>query len=165
MTNAQRPIVNQRLYFCRLHLGYLCEQLDKQQTARAVLEQSLGESIVLHLMLAYRAYLQEIAAAYTIPVTEFATSQALITALSDHQQQSAEAMELSALERDGWLCDLFARYQTLGAPASRSRSQSGSGIAVTQIEQSDTLDASLCEYYFQSLSELIDSQRARLEEW
>ena len=50
MANAQRPVVNQRLYFSRLHIDWLSQQLANEEIAKSVLEQSLGESAVFHLI-------------------------------------------------------------------------------------------------------------------
>ena len=167
MANEQRPIVNQRLYFCRLHLEYLAVELDRQQTPKVVVEQSLGESIVLHLVLAYRAYLREIAIAYAIPGAAYTTASDLIAALYQSCQQSAEAKELAALEQDGWLCELLTRYCALGSveAEAKDRPASASGITVMQIDDKQPLDLALCRHYLQSLNELIENQRSRLEEW
>ncbi len=167
MANEQRPIVNQRLYFCRLHLEYLFAELEKQRTAKVIVEQSLGESIVLHLVLTYRAYLLEIAAAYTVPLSTFCSASELMAALSHHNHPSAEAQELLALEQDGWLHELLLRYRELGGARNlpRANRSPAQNLVVTHVDSHQVLDAEQCRFYLQSLSELIENQRTRLEEW
>ena len=169
MANAQRPIVNQRLYFCRLHLDWLSQELAREDLPQSVLEQSLGESLLFHLMMAYRAYLQEIAVAYSTPVHDVHNAQQLLTRLESNGYTSAEASELKGLEEaESWLAELFQRYRSVGSlqraaavirPQSLAREQhctEGTTGPLTNTE---------CQGYFQALTAVIDNQRSRLEEW
>lgn len=166
MANEQRPEVNQRLYFCRLHLGFMSSEFEKQKIARTVVEQALAESTVLHLMLAYRAYLREIAMANGIAAEKMAGAQELIAVLSGQGHQAAEADELLALEQDGWLGELLLLYQGLAdqAPAS-PHSGSAQGIALTQLASEERPTFERCQQYFNRLTDIIENQRTRMEEW
>lgn len=175
MANEQSSIVNQRLYFCGIHLDCLSSALKAQKTPKVVVQQSLGESIVLHLMLTYRAYLQEIALAYNVSNAttqqSFDTSSELVEFLSGQDCQSAEAQELLMLEdNDSWLTQLLLKYHQLGNSqfASMSRARTGQPdqqFTLAQIDNEQSLDLETCEYYFHQLKAVIENQRTRLEEW
>lgn len=167
MANAQRPVVNQRLYFVRLHIEWLAEQLANQQIAKSVLEQSLTESALFHLIKTYQAYLAEIATAYTVPLTNFHDARDLLVAIEAGQQHSAEALELRELESsDSWLNKLQRQYKAIG-PVHRTgiRSKNSEIVAFSTPESDGTSDLEAIKQYWQQLSTLIESQRARLEEW
>lgn len=167
MANLQRPLVNQRLYFCRLHLQWLEAQLSEQQLPRQLLERSLGESILLHLVLAYRAYLSEIAEAYAVKEQSFLNADELIAALAVAGFESAEAKELSLLESaDRWLGRLLMQFSGISR-LDMSVKQNRSASVITSVEQHQEQDFSYLYLsdYFLYLSDLIENQRSRLEEW
>ena len=166
MANAQRPIVNQRLYFCRLHLDWLSEQLAQQRIAKSVLQQCLGESVQFHLVLAYRAYLAEIAVAYNLSSINFADASDLAADLSAQGLESAEAKELQQLESAGWLSELLAYHRSIGplqAPVRQPRASQV--ISFADVSADGVLDLACCQSYYQSLNQIIENQRERLEEW
>ncbi|MEE8059090.1 MAG: DUF6586 family protein [Pseudomonadales bacterium] len=166
MANAQRPIVIQRLYFCRLHLEWWSAELARQETPKAIIEQSLGESTLFHLVMAYRAYLQEIATAYTVPAIDYVNAGDLIATLSAQGYDSAEARELAALEVGmGWLAGLLTQYSALGPLRGPTAVSSLQVISASQVNNTDPIGLEDCRDYFQALSEIIDNQRTRLEEW
>jgi hypothetical protein len=167
MANSYRPIVNQRLYFCRLHLQMLAEQLAEQQVAKPVLEQALGESVLFHLVLTYRAYMAEIALAYAVDLQPPENAGQLITLLADQGYESAEAQELLAVESDGlWLGELLQQYSELGPVQANIRPRTAATlISATESASSWGFSLSVLQSYFDALSEIIDNQRARLEEW
>ncbi|WP_339339038.1 DUF6586 family protein [uncultured Oceanicoccus sp.] len=167
MANAQRPVVNQRLYFVGLHIEWLAEQLANQMIAKTVLEQSLGESVLFHLIKTYQAYLAEIAAAYTVPLTDFTNAKQLLELLEVEGRQSSEALELYELEAaDSWLNKLQRQYHSIG-PVDRSGtgSQNSQIVAISNSDNRNTLDLESIKHYWQQLTAIIDNQRERLEEW
>lgn len=167
MNNQQRPRVNQRLYFCRLHLDWLDEQLQRQELAKQLVEQALGESIIHHLLLTYRAFLEEIAASYNLAPQSFNTASKLIDALVDDQQASAEAQEWLLLEKESsswlsWLKQLYGVQNVV--PASNFR-QSPDEIVFRELNAAQTVDLALLEGFYQALNEVINRQRNQLQEW
>ena len=167
MANSQRPIVNQRLYFCRLHLQWLEQQLEGEEIPRRVLEQSLGESILFHLVVAYRAYLAEIATAYTASSSaSFSDASELVAALEAQGYSSAEARELQQLEQgNSWLAELLSGYQTLGGVEQSVKSSAPQMITAFEVDASQKIDLDSASDYFQALNAVIENQRSRLEEW
>jgi len=167
MANSQRPLVNQRLYYCRLHLQWLTAELDKQSLPKAVLEQALGGSTLVHLVLAYRAYLQEIAEAYNVPLSSFQSVTDLNAMLVLQNTGCAEANELVELEQRGWLKELLLQYQAINElrPPQHLGASSVQPIMVTQVANESSSSLSDCSRFYTQLSELIDNQRTRLEEW
>lgn len=163
MSNQQRAVVNQRLYFCQLHLGWLEAQLLKQDIPLRVVEQSLGESMLFHLVLCYRAYLSEVATAYGYPVDNLTHAGQLIDHLSVQQLRSGEAIELSGLElSDSWLSALLSQYEQLGPVNLALSSTDIKTISVSPVLE---LDSNVLRNYFNLLNEVIENQRTRLEEW
>ena len=167
MVNVQRPIVNQRLYYCRLHLQWLAEQLDLQLIPKSLLLQSLGESVIYHLVLAYRAYLSEIATAYALPASSLDSAAELVMALAAKNSESAEAAELQLLEISPcWLTDLLACFQSPSVVhGAKTKLGTATMISLTEIDSSQDLSLNKFEYYLKQLNELISEQRTRLEEW
>ena len=166
MANSQRPVVNQRLYFCCLHLQWLQQQLAEQDVPKLVLEQSLGESTILHLAMAYRAYLTEIAIAYTSStLSSFDNASALLEFLEAQGYESAEAKELQQLEQGGWLAELLVRYHRLGNEIRAAKPAAVQSIAVAELDSSGAISLDSLSHCFQQLGAVIDNQRARLEEW
>ncbi len=167
MANAQRPVVNQRLYFCRLHIDWLAEQLSHQEIAKSVLEQSLGESALFHLIKTYQAYLAEIATAYSLALADFSDAKDLLEAMEQAEQYSAEALELRELESSpSWLNQLQAQYAAIGPIHQVTNSAKNSQIvAFSSPDTGGTIALETIELYWQQLSAVVENQRARLEEW
>jgi hypothetical protein len=164
MSNAQTAQVNQRLYFARLHLQWLQQALDQQQVAAKVVEQSLSESCLMHLVLAYRAYLAELAEAYSLSGASFDDAEALIEALAGIHKESAEAREIQLLEEGGWLGEMCQRYTQLGASSMAAIATTNAGV-IPVLQVSQQLNAESCQHYLESLQKLVESHRSQLEEW
>ena len=167
MANTLRPIVNQRLYFASLHLGWLDEQLRRQQVAGNILEQALGESIVLHLVMAYRSYLRELAQSYQAVLPAPGSAVELAQFLAQAGTESAECHELAALEqRDSWLSKLLAQFHSLGDDNNQpDRQPQQSGAIPLRVVAEDALSLESLTAAHGALRDLIEQQRMRLEEW
>ena len=172
MASQLRPIVNQRLYFARLHCDWIAQEQDKQQLPKRVIEQSLGESVIFHLVMAYRAYLSEVGEAYLQPQRAYSSALELLQFFSEQKVESAQVSELALLEGrsepDGWLRDLLALHMqsvnsahTLPAVAVNSRNT----LAITLTDQADELSLERGLHFHHCLSVLIETQRLCLEEW
>ncbi len=172
MANQLRPIVNQRLYFARLHCDWIAQEQKRQQLPKRVIEQSLGESVVMHLMLAYRAYLSELAEAYSHPQQAYTSAVELMASLADKAVESGEVSELACLERDGegknWLNSLFTLYQQSTDDPQRLPSvttKAVNTIAVAVGHQQNELNLDTCVHLYDCLSAVVENQRLCLEEW
>ena len=172
MANPYRSLVNQRLYFCSLHIEWLGDQIADQAIARAVAEQALGESIVFHLIQAYQCYLSEIASSYSIDADNLQTAEQLVGLLAGNKQSSAEAQELLACEApESWLGKLIQQHHMLGSVQMSNQTpntkRSLPSAMISAVEVDATLDFSLerLQTYLKNLKAIIENQRSRLEEW
>lgn len=168
MSNSQRATVNERLYFCRIHLDSLRHEIAREEVGRLTLESAFAESVLLHLRRAYEAYLSEIAEAYNVSGAGFHDAAQLVASLGAASSHSAEAQECLNLESGAsWLAEILdfdsaatlLRSQVQQQPVQNPShnllaSKVSSGISLGELES-----------YFNSLSALIESQRQRLEEW
>lgn len=167
MTNPLRARVNQRLYFCQLHLQWMQRALDEQQVPRRVIDQALGESVVLHLITAYRHYLSELAHAYGLSGETPQSTAQCAAALAAAGKTSAECEELIALEQaDSWLAALLQLNADLGSIEGRPAVESApqAAIRMQSVEDNPLALQPLIAIY-DGLQALIDNQRTRLEEW
>ena len=168
MPVVQRAVVNQRLYFCRLHVDWFSEQVDKEQVPRRIIEQSLGGSLIFHLVMAYKAYLSEIAESCSVPDAMLNDAAQLITLLENESHICAAATELSSLENSkNWLSSLLARYEQQSSSfIDLSNTKTSSGIQLVDVDDNlGTLDVVAGKALFDSLRALIERQRIQLEEW
>lgn len=171
MSNTQRPVVNQRLYFCRLHLDWLESELSLQVLPKALLEQSLGESLLFHLVLAYRAYLLEIAQACSVQPQPLYSARQLLTVLERQEHYSGEASELAELESGpSWLSGLLGHYEALDSshspePSLPSAGKAAGDIPLSQLEGGEGIAIGQAREYLDALNKTIENQRLRLEEW
>lgn len=168
MANTYRSLVNQRLYFCSLHIEWLNDQIAHQKIAKSVAEQALGESIVFHLIQAYQNYLSEIASSYSIEVDGLQNAEQLVDLLTTNKQSSAEAQELLACEAEGsWLGELIQQYRTIGPIQSPKIKPLRSSTMISALEVDTTLDFNVERLtdYFKNLTGIVENQRSRLEEW
>lgn len=165
MENPQRPLVNQRLYYCRLHIKWMEQALEKGEITRNVIEQSLSESVLFHLVKTYQCYLAEIATAYGSPCDCLGDVTSLDQLLSQQQLESAEAREISELEASGWLRELLEAYKAIPTATSATKSPlNPQTIPTIQVQQSSAgLEQS--RFLLESMEGLIENQRDRLEEW
>ncbi len=164
MANKQRAMVNQRLYFSRLHLQWLERELASEQLPANIVEQALGESLLFHLQSAYRTYLLELAESYVLYPDSLERAVKLQELLAEQGKSAAEVEQLCQLERGpSWLSPLLS---ALDRSVPLSHPGSGQGIAVVHVSSADS--ASLLETgrrCLAGLSELIEQQRGQLEEW
>ncbi len=168
MTNPQRASVNQRLYFCRLHLDMLQNELKSEQIPKHILEQSLGESILLHLVLTYRAYLREICYAYTSRTGQFNNVHSLEVFISAQGQRSAEVEELLNLENgSSWLSKLLWEFENLESEESAVAKPSKVNLISIRVEDEadQLLSFDALHATYQHLATIIENQRSTMEEW
>ncbi|MGK0500271.1 MAG: hypothetical protein ACJAYG_001920 [Oceanicoccus sp.] len=172
MANSQSRIVNQRLYFCRLHLQWLDQQLQLQMLPKALLEQSLAESALFHLQMAYRAYLLEIAEAYNLKPDSIKSVEQLMACIGEQQLRSAEAYEIEQLaqQAESWLSSMLQVYAQLdedsvSLPQQGYQQANMINISPVQAVGSCELSAELVHNCHQQLTALIENQRLRLQEW
>lgn len=166
MANAERANVNQRLYYAKLLLEAQRQKLDEQELPRHVAERAFGEAAVLHLILAYRRYLSELAVAYQLAGGEFDTARSLARTLEAEGAESGECAELLALERGpSWLSSLLGAYLCLGGPESTRLAGYDASVISTINSDDSQFSFEHLESAFQALQAVIESQRARLEEW
>lgn len=165
MANSQRPTVNQQLYFCRLHIDWLSQELDKDILPKAIVEGALGKSTILQLQATYRCYLKEIGEAYNAPDNNYQSAQHLIEVLKGLGLESSEASELFDLESNDWLHELIGFRQHAIVTASKQSLPRVDYIAVIQNEVELITSLNSCKNIFHALSQLIENQRTRLEEW
>lgn len=162
MANQQRPIVNQRLYFSRLHLQWLQRELAGGELAAATVEQALGESLLFHLYRCYQAYLLELAESYGLYPASIDNATSFMALLDAQGKSSAEANELCALESsNSWLAAMLASATSAVLPGNSPATNAT--IAVVQVGA-----VGFCECgqkYLDKLSALIENQRGQLEEW
>lgn len=165
MASAKRPLVNQRLYYARLHRDWLQEKLDEQQHPKAIVEQALGESLVMHLVMAYRVYLQEVAEAYQLD-TDAERAQQLSEQMTIQGISSAECEELCALESgQEWLARLLKLYKGIGEAEEPVKNHPSASAIQLQVVDSQTFNAPELLQLYHNLQALIDKQRGCLEEW
>lgn len=167
MANPLTAKVNQRLYFSQLHLQWMQRAIDEQQIPRHIVDQAMGESVVLHLMTTYRYYLSELAQAYGLSGESPGSAAQCATILAAAGKTSAECEELIALEEaDSWLASLAQLYGRLdsveGHVASAQAPQAS--LRVHSVDDTPLALAPLIAIY-EALKALIDNQRTRLEEW
>ena len=168
MANRQCAIVNQRLYFCRLHIDWLQQEVQLQKLPRHIVEQSLGESVLCHLVLTYRAYLIELFEAYTSSSIKLVDATELIDQLALHNMHSAEAREMQLLEvHEDWLGQMLLQFESLGpVEAVRNASSSPQAIAFAEVDaSSQDFSVERLQMYFDNLNALISHHRAHSQEW
>ena len=168
MTYSQQAIVNQRLYFCRLHIDWLEQKLQQQDLPKHVLQQSLGESIIFHLVLAYQAYLSELYQAYTTLSCAVLSAHELIGQLGQKNMQSAEARECLLLEsNEQWLGQLLEQFQTLGPVETKRVSNTApQSIAFSEVDINDpSFNVQRLKSYLDHLNTLINNHRSHIQEW
>lgn len=167
MDNTARPQVNQRLYFAALHLDTQERLVAEQQLPRRVIEQAFGESIVMHLVLAYRHYLGELAEAYAVTCSAPQRAADLQQAISAAGKAAAECQELAALEQPGhWLHTLQQAFAALGTVPTSAAAVPRSGDTIPLQPVAGALpDTQQLRQLYTELQAVIDNQRTRLQEW
>ena len=162
MNKQQRAATNERLYCCRLLLDWYRQQVDSQVLSLRILEMACGESLRLHIMAAYSAYLVELSVTYNGPQEVFNNA----TQLNKTPIHCAELNELLVLEADDtWLSRLLcSKTSELVSPTSFP-----AGGGDISLLQSGSLQSSLSidelQLCYHSLKKLIDTHRSHSEEW
>ncbi len=157
--------VNERLYYCRLHLDWFDREVERAVLPRRVIEGALGDSAFHHLLLAYRAYLAEIASDNGLPAPALVDASGLIAALAAIGRESAEASHLNQLESSSSWLSTIIRFdrQPPQPPASSVTLVKGDIPLLQQSDRQSVRDEA--EHCLTELQALIDSQRGCLEEW
>lgn len=140
--------------------------------AQGLQQGAVEEAAVLQLWRAYRAFLCELAFQLQLG-TEPQTSAELARDVKARGQASSEAAELVALEEDpgSWLSGLQAAWQQLwqfsAAPPPGQAAEAGRQIPLVDLGSSPgvALDFALLAQWRAALAELVQRQRAHMEEW
>lgn len=160
MSEQQSAQANGKLYACRL----LLQQLDGLTDASpAALRNALCEAAVLQLVVGYRLYLREIAAAYRYRGA-CDNARELRAGLQAEGRDSAEVYELFQAEREGVLAGLLDAWQVLNLQAPPSQSAPSAAELLVRTGFRD-LDPAQCRGWLDGLRDLIKRQREHLQEW
>lgn len=160
MSEQQSAQANGKLYACRLLLQQLGELTDDSSAA---LRRGLCEAAVFQLVMGYRLYLREIAAAYRYRgacdnAAEFRAG------LQAEGRDSAEVYELWQAEREGALAGLLDAWQALNLQAPPAKSAPSAAQLLVRTGFRD-LDPVQCQGWLDGLRDLIERQREHLQEW
>jgi len=153
---------NEKLYHAQL--------LTRQALqAEGALQRALVESVLFELVLAYRGFLSEVAAALNEKL-QADDARRMSQQLQQRQRDSSIINELVALERSGdWPAQLLQAYAAASALETTSKSsavQSADPLRLVAVENDFTeADAERCQRWLHALQSFIDTQRAYLQEW
>lgn len=153
---------NEKLYHAQLLIGQALQ-------AEGALQRALVEAVLFELVLAYRAFLSEIA------VTTGAKLQAddarrMQQLLQQRQSDSASINELVGLERGGdWPAQLLQAHAGAVALEAVSKASSVQSVDPLRLVAVDgdvgEADAERCQRWMKALNAFIDTQRSYLQEW
>ncbi|MFP8965428.1 DUF6586 family protein [Pokkaliibacter sp. CJK22405] len=174
MSSLYARRTNQKLYFARLHLEALSQAMSAQSWHRHALIDSYQESVLFHLYAAYRAYLVELAEAYSIPAVQLCSDFDLGSLLEERGFEGPEYVALVALleSKSSWLSQLSRAYQAcwqvkedagLTSPAA-----SASEIQVVQVDSDHQNDEDVqkqLQGWLKNLRDIIEEGRKTLQEW
>lgn len=148
---------NEKLYHTRL-------LLDQAAVANGVARQALAEGALFHLVLAYRALLQEIAGA-TGKTLDLANARQLERELQQEGRRVPGVSELAALEQGGqWPAQMLrAHLEATALQATTAHRQAGGAIALVQL--GDAADVAAVESWLMALQENVERQRELSQEW
>ncbi len=147
--------VNQKLYFARIHIDLLQQELTSELRPKHVAEEAIGESTVFHLMGVYRSWLKELAANYSVPAEAVQSLEDLVEGFAAQNLITAELNELKVLEEtDSWLRALLGAYHNIWHVMQESKGQSSldSAIPVRQISESQEIDLKTCANWHEELT-------------
>jgi hypothetical protein len=166
MAASPTAIVNQRLYYCRLHLDWL-SVITRDADSSPAAFYAAEESLVYHLIMAYQAYLEELADKFGCIDLHAATAVELAAKIVDQGYRPSELGQLLVLETspDSWLSTLQACYQ---GRATIDFNPATPNAEINIISINNELGGKVkadCKNIFDSLKSLIDSQRETTEEW
>ena len=155
MSNPYQASVQQKLAHGRLMLDLLQRNGLERQAREALLQ-----GAVLHLAIAYRQFLRELASYFQYSNPE------QIHDLGQLESVSLAAGVVSELRALGWLSDLIAADSQLLAPLPPAKGVEKALIAsdLRRENGNNTLSPSQVQAWCNSLTGLIDRQRAAFEE-
>jgi len=160
--------VNQKLYFARIHIDLLQQELTSELRPKHVVEEAIGESTVFHLIGVYLTWLKELAANYSVPAEGIQSLKDLVEGFTAQNLVTAELNELKVLEEtDSWLRALLGAYYKIWQVMQELKGQSSldSGIPIRQISESQEIDLKTCANWHEELSSLIERGRGTMYEW
>lgn len=153
---------NEKLYHAQLLIGQALQ-------AEGALQRALVEAVLFELVLAYRAFLSEIAAT-TGAKLQADDARRMQQLLQQRQSDSASINELVGLERGGdWPAQLLQAHAAATALESSSKSSGVQATDPLRLVAVDNgfgeADAERCQRWLQLLQSFIDTQRSYLQEW
>ncbi len=156
------PRTNEKLYHAQLLIGQALQ-------AEGALQRALIEAVLFELVLAYRAFLSEIAAAAGAKL-QADDARRMQQLLQQRQIDSSSINELVALERSGdWPAQLLQAHAGAVALETVSKTSSAQSVDPLRLVAVDgdfgEADAERCQRWLQSLQIFVDGQRAFLQEW
>ena len=172
--NQYLPRVNEKLSFARILLKVFTTLEDKNDADIWHQRQAYIESIVVHLMQAYRLYLYEIADNYQISTLQSIDNEkALYDLLKQQNKESAETNELLELEKSAgsWLNRLCLCYQSVISISPSynkiSAERENSLIQSVSLEDNEPDGSNLksVQEYYQAMLELIERGRETMVEY
>ena len=165
MANTLRDEVNLRLYCCRLQLQQYEQLLIAADLPVSVIRHLAGEAACLHLQRCYQAYLLELGQAYNVDAAGCGSAGSLASSMAEQGVSAAEISQFCELESDtnSWLSALLAAVGPVSAPTA-AVPKSSAQIRLMALEPS-MLDLEALQTAYESLSELIESQRSLSQEW
>lgn len=174
MSNPYIGWVNLQMVSVRHHLALLLEETNANDRIR---NRGVLESCAWHLKRAYVYYLCELGANYQLKSPEKNNSaDDLARALESVGKHPGEAAELSKLEHDGWISDLFSTLASSEAPGTSVQKTVGtlspdtgisnSGLQLVDLDQTIVpLTAESLTEWLGKFKELIDRHREVMIEY
>lgn len=159
MNNPYVQRVYQKLAHCRVLLSQVAQlgdSIPERQHSDALLQAGL-----LHLLIAYRFYLRELAHQYRLPhPDQITTLEALLKPSQLAAQVVPELEELARLELSGeWLALILdAEQEVLNPSMEAPVVQQSSLIAVSRVTSVPLTEVSL-DQWLQAFCELVERQR------
>lgn len=165
MSLSGLSLTNQRLYFAKLQL----QQYDalaecESEPAR----QAQYESVIFHLLQAYRSFLRELAEVQNLPLSADTGSAVALLEGCSGDFVSPELQELALLEKEAasWLAQMQKAFAQLSAMGGESREFGvvhHSEISLTMVADDDRHSG--LALWLDSLSSVIQRLRAVSQEW
>lgn len=165
MSLSGLSLTNQRLYFAKLQLQQYSALADgESEPAR----QAQYESVVFHLIQAYRSFLRELAEVQNLPLTTEASSAVALLEGCSVDFVSPELQELAMLETEiaSWLAQMqrtFVQLSALGGDSHETGVVHHSEISLTMLTDDDR--QSSLTLWLEALSSVIQRLRAVSQEW
>jgi hypothetical protein len=163
MHNPYIQRVYQKLAHCRILLAQA--QLSSDSITGKQQQEALLQGGAVHLAVAYRFYLRELAQGYSLPHPEGITD---LGALLNHAQAAGqlwpEAEELTRLEAEGWLADLLRAEADVLLPSLEAAPKTVNIIAASTLI-AEPLTPQLLSEWLTHFADLVERQRMSGEEY